>query len=57
MTEKLNWENLLKNNCPKCGNYLFSEDPGINCSNYECDFFITRDRFLEICKNLKCKKQ
>lgn len=50
--EKLKWENLLERKCPKCGCGLY-DDPGMNCENDYCDFFITEERFQQICKNLK----
>lgn len=54
--EKLNWNNLTENKCPKCNSELY-DDPGMNCTNDNCDFFITREKKLKIVEDIKRREE
>jgi len=43
---KLNWKNLLTNDCPKCGCELDRSDIGAKCSS--CNFFASGDKIEEL---------
>lgn len=45
----MNWKNLNKNYCPKCGASLKHVSNGKECSN--CDFFITSKKLNELSDN------
>ena len=49
---KLVWDNLLYDECPKCGCKLSADDIGVVCSNSLCNFFITHNRAEELKDNL-----
>lgn len=42
----MNWKNLSRNNCPKCGELLNNVSNGKECS--ECDFFITSNKLNDL---------
>lgn len=43
----MNWNNLKKNNCPKCGRFLESfTDKMINCKNCSFSISITKHKIL-----------
>jgi tRNA(Ile2) C34 agmatinyltransferase TiaS len=48
----MNWDLLLKNQCPKCGAELDFDGEGYTCTEEECEFYITEKRYEEIKKNL-----
>jgi transcription elongation factor Elf1 len=58
----MNWNNLKKNNCPKCNakstvNYAFNYDPKTDIlSCRKCDFKITQQRYKEILSDMVAKK-
>lgn len=45
---KLDWKNLATDECPKCGSGLVFSKAGVSCKNFECDFFVTHNRFEEL---------
>ena len=53
---KLNWRNLLENQCPKCGATIFPEDTGVTCNNDECVFFISQSTLYELKAKMKGQK-
>ena len=52
----MSWKNLIDNKCPSCGSHIFADDPGVNCSNVHCNFFITKNRLEEIKADLSRDK-
>ncbi len=52
MQEKLNWNNLKNNKCPKCGRSLmwklFTYGSGYICKEPQCDFLINENKFKEL---------
>ena len=55
--KKLNWKNLLKYKCPKCGSDFVKKDNGIKCAGKRCDFFITNERLDQVVKDMSQPKQ
>lgn len=52
----LNWKALANYKCPKCGNIMAEKHAGYECTGKSvstCDYFITKDRFTDIVKNLQ----
>ena len=50
---KLDWDNLLDNKCPKCEAELLVKDTGVNCPEKECNFFITHERLEALKENIR----
>ena len=51
----MKWQNLKKNKCPNCGNYLAEPPEGILKTNYycpPCGFNISKTKFDEIVNSL-----
>jgi len=46
----MKWYNLKSNKCPKCSSYLTGKEESLllNCSNPDCDFKISTEKFAEI---------
>lgn len=52
----LDWNNILGYKCPKCARIMADKPAGYECTGKsvsDCDFFITKDRFIEIVRNLQ----
>lgn len=47
------WDNLLRNCCPKCGGDLFKKPNGSECQFKLCGFFIRTDKFEQLKINLR----
>lgn len=44
----MNWNNLLKNKCPRCSSNLSGDDGFVSCDMKWCDFHISERRMQEI---------
>lgn len=47
------WQNLLRNCCPKCGGDLTKKRNGSECSATACTFFIRTERFEQLKINIR----
>ncbi len=45
---RLKWNNIKKDQCPRCNSGLDIDDRGANCKNPNCDLFITKNRLHEL---------
>lgn len=48
-----NWDNLLRNCCPKCNGDLLKKQRGSECQFKLCGFFIGTDKFETLKINLR----
>jgi hypothetical protein len=52
----MEWLNLLKGLCPKCGATIdYDERAVFECNGWDCDFFISRDKLSELVAKLQEK--
>lgn len=47
------WQNLLRNCCPKCNSDLTKKRNGSECSLALCTFFIRTERFEQLKVNIR----
>ncbi len=53
----MNWNNLLKNRCPKCKKELwFDKDEEMLICTITCGFMIHKDKMAKICVEIQGKK-
>lgn len=48
----MNWGNLKFVECPKCGHTLTSAPLGYRCTNSDCEFRISHDKFQSVVNNM-----
>lgn len=49
MKRKLNWENLMRDKCPRCGNNLFLHDSNYyHCAGFNCIFKISPEKKISV---------
>lgn len=49
--QKLKWNNLRKNKCPKCNSFLslFANDSGyFSCANQNCTFIVSEEKLSRL---------
>lgn len=53
---KPNWNNLILQKCPLCGDILGTETRNYECQSFGCDFQISEDKFFELTRKISNKK-
>lgn len=55
----IKWRNLLDDQCPQCGSKLnyFDDRNMKNCTNMDCRFVISKNKFYNICENIERDEQ